>query len=73
MNWRDRISAMPDVCHGKPCIRGTRVLVSAILDDLADGSTTADLLRSYPSIQADDVQAALLYAAELARGAVFTA
>lgn len=67
MNWTDRISVDPNVCHGKACIRGTRVMVSVVLDNLAAGLSQADILRSYPSLQPDDVAAAMAYAAELAR------
>jgi len=67
MNWRDRISFDPNVCHGQACIKGTRVMVSVVLDNLASGTTTDDLLASYPSLKAEDVQAAIAYAAELAR------
>jgi uncharacterized protein (DUF433 family) len=66
-DWRERISINPAVCHGKACIRGTRVLVSAILDNLAAGVPREEILASYPSIQEPDIQAALAYAAELAR------
>lgn len=67
MNWRDRISTDPQVCHGKPCIAGTRVLVTVVLDNLAAGVSPEVILRGYPSLTVDDVQAALWYAAELAR------
>ncbi len=67
MNWRDRINVDPNVCHGKPCIRGTRIMVSVVLDNLAAGEPTERILRSYPSLKAEDIQAALAYAAELAR------
>ena len=67
MNWRDRISVDPAICHGRPCIAGTRVMVSVVLDNVAAGVGTAEILKSYPTITADDVQAALEYAAELAR------
>ena len=67
MQWRDRITVNPEVCHGKPCIQGTRVLVSVILDNLAGGVTAAAILANYPSLQQADIQAALGYAAELAR------
>jgi uncharacterized protein (DUF433 family) len=66
-NWRDRISVDPAICHGKTCIKGTRVMVSVILDNLAVGETVATILRSYPTLQAEDIQAALSCAAELAR------
>ena len=65
--WQDRISINPLVCHGKACIRGTRVMVAVILDNLAAGVPHEEVLRSYPSIQDPDIQAALAYAAELAR------
>lgn len=73
MDWRERITADPAICNGKPCIRGTRIMVSVILDNLADGATQASLLESYPSLKPEDVTAALLYAADLARGAVVSA
>jgi uncharacterized protein (DUF433 family) len=65
--WREHIAISPAVCHGRACIRGTRVLVSVILDNLAAGVPHAEILRSYPAIQEPDIQAALAYAAELAR------
>lgn len=64
--WRERISVDPNVCHGKPCIRGTRIFISVILDNLAAGVSTDELLASYPSLERDDIMAALSYAAELA-------
>ena len=67
LEWQERISINPLVCHGKACIRGTRVMVSVILDNLAVGVPHEELLRSYPSLQEPDIQAALAYAAELAR------
>jgi uncharacterized protein (DUF433 family) len=65
--WQERISINPLVCHGKACIRGTRVMVSVILDNLAAGIPREELLQSYPAIREMDIQAALAYAAELAR------
>jgi uncharacterized protein (DUF433 family) len=67
MNWRDRIAVNPSVCHGKACIKGTRIMASVILDNLAAGLTQEEILKSYPSIAAEDIQAAIAYAAELAR------
>jgi uncharacterized protein (DUF433 family) len=67
MDWRERISNDPLICHGKACIRGTRILVSVILDNLAAGVAAQDLLRSYPGLTSEDVQAAIAYAATLAR------
>ncbi len=62
-----RISFDPEVCHGKACIRGTRVLVSVILESIAEGATVADILKNYPRLKREDVQAALLYASSLAK------
>ena len=67
MDWRDSISVDPMVCHGKACIKGTRVMVSVVLDNLAAGLTPEEIVRSYPSLNADSVRAAIAYAAELAR------
>lgn len=66
-NWRDFITADPEVCHGKPCIKGTRIMVSVVLDNLAAGVTLDELLKSYPSLTREAVQAAIAYAADLAR------
>jgi uncharacterized protein (DUF433 family) len=65
--WQERITINPAVCHGRACIRGTRVMVSVILDNLAVGVSREEIICSYPSIQELDIQAALAYAAELAR------
>ena len=67
MNWRDYVMVDPDVCHGKACIKGTRIMVSVILDNLAAGLTAEEIVQSYPSLNREAVQAAILYAAELAR------
>lgn len=67
LEWRQRISVNPLVCHGKACIRGTRVMVSVILDNLAAGGSYEEILQSYPSLHKSDIEAALAYAAELAR------
>ncbi len=67
MNWREYITVDPAVCHGVACIKGTRVMVSVILDNLAAGATSEEIVRSYPSIDQTAVQAAIAYAAELAR------
>jgi uncharacterized protein (DUF433 family) len=67
MNWRDRLSSDPNICHGTVCIKGTRIMVSVILDNLAEGETPQRILESYPTLQAEDIQAALSYAAEVAR------
>ncbi|MGL4512131.1 MAG: DUF433 domain-containing protein [Lacipirellulaceae bacterium] len=67
MSWRSRISVDPLVCHGQACVTGTRVLVSVVLDNLAAGVTTQDVLTSYPSLCAEDIRASLAYAAELSK------
>jgi len=66
-NWQERISINPAVCHGQACIRGTRVMVSVILDNLAAGVAHGEIIATYPPVQELDIQAALAYAAELAR------
>ncbi|MGD0897319.1 MAG: DUF433 domain-containing protein [Thermoguttaceae bacterium] len=67
MDWRERITVDPAVCHGQACIKGTRVMAAVVLDNLAAGVQTDEILRSYPSLKAEDVQAAMAYAADLAR------
>lgn len=67
LDWQERITINPAVCHGKACIRGTRVMVSVILDNLAAGVPTQEIIDSYPSIEEADIQAVLAYASELAR------
>ncbi len=62
-----RISITPDVCHGKPVIRGTRVMVATILGALAAGDSTETVLADYPNITREDIQAALEFAGELSR------
>ena len=67
MNWQDYITVDPSVCHGKACVKGTRIMVSVVLDNLAAGLTPEEIVRSYPSLSREAVQAAMSYAAELAR------
>ena len=67
VSWRDRIITDPKVCHGQACIRGTRVPVSVVLDNLAAGLTEGDIVSSYPPLSIEDVRAAAAYGAELAR------
>jgi uncharacterized protein (DUF433 family) len=62
-----RISLDPAVCFGKPCIRGTRLRVSLILDLLASGASEAEVLAEYPQLTRDDIRAAIAYGAEMAR------
>jgi len=67
MDWRSRITIDPAVCHGKACIKGTRIMASVVLDNLAVGESPDAILRLYPTLQREDVSAAVAYAAELAR------
>lgn len=67
MDWRDRISSDPRICHGKACIVGTRVMVSVILDNIAAHVPREQILQSYPSLTEADIDAAIAYAAELTR------
>jgi len=62
-----RISVDPYICHGTPCIAGTRIPVSVILDNLSEGVSREDILKSYPSLTTEDIDAALAYAALLAK------
>jgi uncharacterized protein (DUF433 family) len=63
----ERIAIDPEVCGGKPCIKGTRIWVSLVLDFLAGGMTEAELLGEYPGLVHEDVLAAIAYGAEAAR------
>jgi uncharacterized protein (DUF433 family) len=63
----DRISIDPDICFGKPCIRGTRIWVSLILDFLAAGESEAEIIENYPQLTPEDIRAAIAYAADIAR------
>ena len=67
MDWREFIIVDPAVCHEKACLKGTRIMVSVVLDNLAAGLTVDEILQSYPSLAREAVRAAIAYAAELAR------
>lgn len=67
MTLLKRIVVDPSTCHGQACIKGTRVTVSVILDNLASGESESAILKSYPSLTHDDILAAIAYAAELAK------
>jgi uncharacterized protein (DUF433 family) len=62
-----RIAVDPQVCFGKPCIRGTRIWVSLLLDFLASGATIEEILENYPQLKREDVLAAIAYGAEMSR------
>jgi uncharacterized protein (DUF433 family) len=66
-DWANRIESKAEVCHGKPCIRGTRIMVSIILDNLAEGLTPEEIVGEYPPLELEDVRAAISYAAALTR------
>lgn len=67
IRWQDRIVIAPDLHHGDPCIKGTRIPVSMIVGSLADGLTPEEIQDAYPQLTAEDIQAALTYAAEVVR------
>jgi uncharacterized protein (DUF433 family) len=64
-NWKEYISADPEICHGKACVKGTRIMVSVILDNLADEMTPEEIVREYPPLTVAGVKAAIAYAAAL--------
>jgi uncharacterized protein (DUF433 family) len=65
----DRIAIDPEICGGKPCVRGTRLWVSLILDFLVDGMAEAEVIADYPQLSHEDIMAAVAYGREAARGA----
>ncbi|MFM7441694.1 MAG: DUF433 domain-containing protein [Snowella sp.] len=73
MKWQERIASDPSICHGKVCIKGTRIMVSVVLDNLAAGVSNTEILKSYPSLSELDLKAAISYAAELARERIISA
>lgn len=66
MTWKNRITVDPHICHGKACVKGTRIMVSVILDNLAAGETTERLLQSYPTLTQEDVYAVIAYGGVIA-------
>jgi uncharacterized protein (DUF433 family) len=71
MAWRERITVNPAICHGKACIRGSRIMVSVVVDNVAAGVSRDEILKSYPQLSNADIDAALAYAAELVREGSF--
>ena len=65
VRWQDRIVIVPDLHHGDPCIKGTRIPVAVIVGSLADGMTPEEIREAYPQLTDEDIQAALAYAAEV--------
>jgi uncharacterized protein (DUF433 family) len=72
VNWREHIAVEPNICHGQACLMGTRVLVSVVLDNLAAHVSAEEIMRSYPTITREGIDACIAYAAELARERVVT-
>jgi uncharacterized protein (DUF433 family) len=66
MDWHDHITVDPEICHGKACIRGTRIPVAIILASLAAGESGETIRETYPVLTADAIRASLAYASELA-------
>ncbi len=64
VRWQEHITISPDIHHGDPCIKGTRIPVAIILGSLADGMTPQEIIEAYPQLTVEDIQAALAYAAE---------
>jgi uncharacterized protein (DUF433 family) len=65
-DYWSRISIDPQICHGRPCIKGTRMRVSDIVDMLAEGVSREEILRDFPYIADEDISASLAYAARAA-------
>lgn len=70
MKLMERITMEPGKCGGRPCIRGLRVRVTDVLGMLAEGTTTQEILKDFPYLEADDIKAALAYAARQSDHAV---
>ena len=67
VDWREHVTVDPNVCHGQACIKGTRIMASVVLDNLASNVPQEEILRSYPSLTPEAIRAAIAYAAELSR------
>lgn len=67
VDWTDRVVIAPDVHHGDPCVKGTRIPVSVIVGSIADGMSPDQVRAAYPQLSLQDIQAALAYAAEVLR------
>jgi len=65
VKWPDYITVDPQVCHGQACVKGTRIMVSVVLDNLADGLSVEQIIANYPGLSREAVLAAIAYAAEL--------
>lgn len=67
MNWQDFITFDPQICHGKACIKGTRIMASVVLDNLAAGHSIDEIIAAYPSLSEKAIRAVITFAAELAK------
>ena len=67
INWKNFITIDPEIHHGEPCIKGTRVPVAILIGSIADGMTIDEVLKEYPQLTRESVQAALAYAADVVR------
>ena len=67
INWKDHIDVDPNLHHGDPCIRGTRIPVATIVGSLADGMPADEVIATYPQLTTVKIQAALAYAADVMR------
>jgi uncharacterized protein (DUF433 family) len=67
LDWKEYITIDPDLHHGDPCIKNTRIPVATIVGSLADGMNAEEILEAYPQLRATDIQAALAYAADVMR------
>lgn len=67
IDWKDRVVIGPEIHHGDPCIKGTRIPVSVIVGSVADGMSVSEVLEAYPQLTPEDIRAALAYAAEVLR------
>ena len=67
MEWRERITTDPNILVGKPIIKGTRLAIELIIDLLAQGWSESEILRNYPGLTHEDIQACLMYTSEILR------
>lgn len=73
VDWRNHITADPNICHGKPCFQGTRIMVSVVLDCLAADMSIESILTEYPSLKKEAILAAFAYSSELAQERIVAA
>lgn len=67
MDWREYVLVDPNICHGQACLKGTRIMLAVVLDNLAAGQSVDDILQSYPPLTQEAVRATISYAADLVR------